>query len=100
LYTGPKVTQEYVPAAIIRTVGEPVTIEVRNVIRPGDQLEYMAPGLENIPFTVAEVQSLAGNPLLQANPNMQVILLTSTEITWHEHGLIRRVQMVKEREDI
>lgn len=95
LYTGPKVTQEYVPAAIIRTVGTPVVIEVRNVIRPGDSLEYMAPGLKNISFTVDEVQSLNGNPLEQANPNMEVFLLTSEEIVWHEHGLIRRVQTAK-----
>ncbi len=95
LYTGPKVTQEYVPAAIIRKVGEPVIIEVRNVIRPGDELEYMAPGLENIVFTVAEVQSLNGNPLEQANPNMEVLLFTSVAIDWHEHGLIRRVQIKK-----
>ena len=91
LYTGPKVTQEYVPAAIIRKVATPVVIEVRNVIRPGDQLEYMAPSLKNIPFTVAEVQSLNGNPLEQANPNMEVFLFTQEEIDWHEHGLIRRV---------
>ena len=92
LYTGPKVTQEYVPAAIIRKVGLPVVIEVRNVIRPGDSLEYMAPGLENINFTVDEVQSLNGNSLEQANPNMEVYMFTSTKIEWHEHGLIRRVQ--------
>jgi putative protease len=95
LYTGPKVTQEYVPAAIIRRVESPVVIEVRNVIRPGDELEYMAPGLENKTFTVAEVQSLNGNPLEQANPNMEVLLLTSEDIHWHEHGLIRRVQVKK-----
>lgn len=95
LYTGPKVTQEYVPAAIIRKVESPVVIEVRNVIRPGDELEYMAPGLENKTFTVAEVQSLSGNPLEQANPNMEVYLLTSEDIHWHEHGLIRRVQVKK-----
>ncbi len=95
LYTGPKVTQEYVPAAIVRSVDGPVVIEVRNVIRPGDQLEYMAPGLTNVEFTVAEVQSLAGNPLEQANPNMEVYLMTAEPITWHVHGLIRRVQVAK-----
>lgn len=93
LYTGPKVTQEYVPAAIIRKACEPVVIQVRNVIRPGDSLEYMAPGLKNITFTVAEVQSLNGNPLEQANPNMEVFLFTDKAIDWHEHGLIRRVQI-------
>ncbi len=93
LYTGPRVTQEYVPAAIIRKVADPVVIEVRNVIRPGDQLEYMGPGHDNIVFTVDEVQSLEGNVLHQANPNMQVFLVTSADIAWHEHGLIRRVQV-------
>jgi putative protease len=95
LYTGPKVTQEYVPAAIIRRTGNPVLIEVRNVIRPGDELEYMAPHLQNITFIVADVQSLDGNSLEQANPNMKVFLFPSVEIDWHEYGLIRRVQSSK-----
>ena len=92
LYTGPEVTQEYVPAAIIRKVAQPVIIGVRNVIRPGDQLEYMALGLDNKTFIVKEIQSLNGHVLEQANPNLEVFLLTSETIDWQEHGLIRRVK--------
>lgn len=92
LYTGPKVTQDYVPAAIIAQEGNPALMEVRNVIRPGDELEYMGPGLENIPFTVNEVRTLDDSPLEQANPGLTVKVFTDEDITWQQYGLVRRVR--------
>ncbi len=92
LYTGPKVTQDYVPAAIIAEEGDPVLMEVRNVIRPGDELEYMGPGLENIPFTVKEVHTLDDSPLEQANPGLTVKVATDKDIAWQQYGLVRRVR--------
>ncbi|MDA3786106.1 MAG: U32 family peptidase [Deltaproteobacteria bacterium] len=92
LYTGPKVTQEYVPAAIIAQEGSPVQMEIRNVIRPGDALEYMGPGLENIPFTVKEIRTLENSPLGQANPGLTVKMIADQEIAWQQYGLVRRVK--------
>ncbi|MDR9502351.1 MAG: U32 family peptidase [Desulfurivibrionaceae bacterium] len=92
LYTGPRVTQEYVPAAIIAQEGSPVQMEIRNVIRPGDALEYMGPGLENIPFTVQEIRTLENSPLEQANPGLTVQVIADQEIAWQQYGLVRRVK--------
>ncbi len=92
LYTGPRVTQEYVPAAIIAQEGSPVQMEIRNVIRPGDALEYMGPGLENIPFTVQEIRTLENSPLEQANPGLTVKVITHQDIAWQQYGLVRRVK--------
>jgi putative protease len=92
LYTGPKVTQDYVPAAIIAQPGSPVHMEVRNVIRPGDSLEYMGPGLENRTFTVKEIRTLDDSPLEQANPGLTVKVIADQRITWQRYGLVRRVR--------
>ncbi|MBU0681219.1 MAG: U32 family peptidase [Proteobacteria bacterium] len=92
LYTGPKVTQDYVPAAIIAKEGTPVLMDVRNVIRPGDELEYMGPGLKNRVFTVKDVRTLDDSPLEQANPGLTVKVFTDKEIAWQQYGLVRRVR--------
>jgi putative protease len=92
LYSGPKVTQDYVPAALIAQEGSPVQMEVRHVIRPGDALEYMGPGLTNIPFLVTELRALDNSPLAQANPGLVVQVVTDQEIPWQQYGLVRRVR--------
>ena len=93
LYTGPKVTQDFVPAAIVRAEGEPVLIEVRNVIRSGDNLEYMATNLKNISFVVQEVRLARNNQLLeQANPGMEIYMTTDKSIAWQQHCLVRKVR--------
>jgi len=92
LYSGPKVTQDYVPAAIIAKQGEPVQMEIRHVIRPGDALEYMGPGLENIPFTIKELRTLDDSLLDQANPGLTVKVVADRHIAWQQYALVRRVR--------
>jgi hypothetical protein len=69
-----------------------VHLEVRHVIRPSDRLEYMGPGLSNIPFTVTEVRTLDDSPLEQANPGLTVKVFTDKKIAWQQYGLVRRVR--------
>ena len=91
LPSGPRVSQEYVPAALVRRTGEGewVEVEARNVIRPGDELEYMAPGLENIPFQVRSLRQGQGDEPAQANPGTVVEIHSDRPLHWHEYGLIR-----------
>ncbi|MBU0964782.1 MAG: U32 family peptidase [Proteobacteria bacterium] len=91
-YTGAVVDQTYVPAGIVVTPGARPLVEVRNRIRPGERLEYMAAGLENVPFEVLAVTTADGRPLAQANSGSQVLLTTSPELSWQSYGLIRRIQ--------
>ena len=91
-YSGAVVDQTYVPAAIVLEPGVRPLVAVRNRIRPGEQLEYMAAGLENVPFEVLAVTTADGRPLDQANSGSRVLLTTSPEIAWQSSGLIRRIQ--------
>ena len=90
-YTGAVVDQTYVPAGIVLEPGTCPRVAVRNRIRPGEHLEYMAAGLDNVPFEVLAVTTADGRPLDQANSGTQVLLTTSPEISWQSYGLIRRI---------
>ena len=90
-YTGAVVDQTYVPAGIVLEPGSRPLVEVRNRIRPGERLEYMASGLSNVPIEVLAVETPDGMPLAQANSGSRVLLTTSPEISWQSYGLIRRI---------
>lgn len=92
-YTGARVDQTYVPAGVVLKPGGRPLVEARNRIRPGDRLEYMDQGLQNISFEVLTLESQGGKILEQANPGNKVYLTTIPEISWQSHGLIRRVQL-------
>ncbi|MEN8140848.1 MAG: U32 family peptidase [Thermodesulfobacteriota bacterium] len=94
LPSGPRVTQEYVPVALLAadSSGQEAEIDLRHVIRPGDELEYMGPGILNHPFTVLELRNEMGVALEQANPGQQVTLVADRPLAWQEHALIRRVR--------
>lgn len=91
-YTGAVVDQTYVPAGIVLEPGARPLVAVRNRIRPGERLEYMAAGLDNVPFAVLAVTAPDGRPLEQANSGSRVMLTTSPEVSWQTYGLIRRIQ--------
>jgi putative protease len=91
-YAGAVVDQTYVPAGIVVEPGSRPLVEVRNRIRPGESLEFMARGLSNIPFAVLAVETPEGKPLAQANSGSKVRLTTSPQLAWQQYGLIRRIQ--------
>jgi len=91
-YTGAVVDQTYVPAGIVLEAGSRPLVEVRNRIRPGERLEYMAEGVNNVPFAVLAVTTPDGRPLPQANSGSKVLLATSPEIPWQAYGLLRRIR--------
>lgn len=92
LYTGPKVTQTYIPAATVTGTGAQPTVLTRHTLHLGDELEYLAPGLENIPFTITGLADEKGVPFTQAHQGNTVRLTTSPAIAMEEHALIRKVQ--------
>ncbi len=99
-YTGARVDQTYVPAAVVLQAGPPAVFEVRNRILPGDRLEYMDKGLNNISFEVCSIETPTGKVLGQANPGNQVLLQTIPKVSWEPHALIRRVQEDTARENV
>jgi len=92
LYAGPKVTQTYIPAATVAKAGSQPTVLARHMLRVGDELEYLAPDLENTTFTITGLTDEKGVPFSQAHQGNTVKLTTSPSIPMEEHALIRKVQ--------
>ncbi len=91
LYEGPRVEQIYVPALLVGSKDGRIFFAVRHKIEPGDQLQYMAQGLENRDFTIKAVYDLKGLELARAQPGDEVLLETEPVITWEEYGLVRKI---------
>ncbi len=91
LYEGPKVEQIYVPALLVGKKEDGIFFEVRHKIEPGDNLQYMARGLENKDFAIKTIRDLSGRELEQARPGDRVLLETEPVIAWEEYGLVRKI---------
>lgn len=80
------------PAGIVRKGGDQPVVEARNPLELGEQVEYLAPGLENYPVTIVEMQrEETGEMLSRANPNDRIRVKTSpAPMGWNEFGLLRK----------
>lgn len=80
------------PAGIIRRGDDEPIVEARNPLEVGEQVEYLAPGLENYPVTIMEMQrEETGETLRRANPNDRIRMKTSPDpVGWQEYGLLRK----------
>lgn len=93
LYDGPKISYDYAPVGIVHRGGEEPLIETRNPIEPGEQIEYLGPGLENRTYEINAIIDSNGRPLARANPNALVTLVTTPAATgWQQHTLVRKRQ--------
>lgn len=90
LYQGATVAAAQTPAAIVRDGGEQPLVEARNLLRVGDQLEYLAPGLRNLPLQIRAIHDQDGCPVERANPNALVRLTLEPAVNCETHGLLRR----------
>ncbi len=91
LYNGPKISYDYAPIGIVHRGGEAPLIETRNPIEPGEQIEYLGPGLENSTYEINAIIDPNGRPLARANPNSLVTLVTTPAATgWQQHALVRK----------
>ncbi len=91
LHHSTRIAQTAVPAGIVRSI-EPLTIETRYVLSPGDWVEYLLPGsLQPHPARVTALQDENGANLERANPNHLVRLHTEPALTGLSvHTLIRK----------
>jgi len=91
LYDGITVRQEYGPAGIVREGGPRPLVEVRNPITVGEELEYLAAGLENVNARIEGMETLDGQPISRANPNQLVrLFLAPPARGWEPLGLVRK----------
>ena len=91
LYEGAAVRYEYAPVGIVREAGAMPLVEMRNPLNLGDTVEYLGPGLANLPARVTAIRDQEGHELVRANPNSLVHLTVTPPATaWHPPGLIRK----------
>ncbi len=96
IYKSPRLQQHYAPAGVVRRPTGPdddsYYIEVKNVIRKGDQVEYLGKRLPAVSFTIKEMRRQTEEPLLQANPGDIVSLKTIPAVIteWEADSLIRK----------
>ena len=78
-------------AGLVCKPGDQPVIEARNPIEVGDELQYLAPGLENHTVKVRGMRREdGGEPVVRANPNDRIIFETDpSAYQWQELGLIR-----------
>ena len=74
IYTQTRVDMEVEPVAVVRRGGEVPLVEVRNVLKAGEQIECMQPGIESFAFTVIRMETEKGEEVDRANPGNMVVL--------------------------
>ncbi len=79
LYDTMKLSSGTVPAALVRRV-DPLVVDVRSGLIPGDRLEYLGPGLETRECRVTALCTEKGDPLEKAHPGTRVCLETEPVI--------------------
>lgn len=91
LYEGATVRAEYAPVGIVRESDASPLVETRNPIAVGETVEYLGPGLANLPGHIVAITDQQGNPLDRANPNHLVRLtLDPPAPGWQPLGLLRK----------
>ena len=99
LYHTPRLTQEYIPAGVVRKINpatescrQPsVEIEFRNPVNKGEELEFLGPGLDSFSFTVKGLQGSDNTPVDRANPGDCLQVFTDLPADdWQVNGLIRK----------
>ena len=91
LYASSRAVQPAEPVAVIRRAGDPLLVEVRNVLETGAEICYMAPGAEVIPATILTMHDEKGETVSRANPGNRVLLTTVPVLASAvENGILRR----------
>ncbi len=91
LYQGARVSHRYLPVAVTAENGRDPSILVRHPLEPGERLEYLGDGLENIAFTIEVLEDERGRALSRAMPGNQVRMRSSPPLSFRKHSLIRKV---------
>ena len=91
IYHTSREQQSVLPVAVIKEAGESPLVEVRNVLKTGDMIEYMGTGIEVTAVTVAVMRTEKGEEISRANPGNRVFLSTEPTLAGAEvNGMLRR----------
>jgi putative protease len=89
LYDTIRINQQYSPVGIVRK-HTPLLIEVRNVLKKGDQIEYLGRSLTPSICTAVAMTTEDGIPKERANPGDRIILTTSPALESPEVNAVLR----------
>ena len=96
LYSTPRAVQPAEPVAVILRTGTRPLVEVRNVLETGEDIEYMAEGVNLLPVTLLAMQNEKGEAVTRANPGNRMYLTTEPPLAAAlENGIIRREKPVR-----
>ncbi len=96
LYDSSRAVQEFEPVAVIRQLGSPPLVEVRNTLLVGEAIEYMPRGTALQPVTVTAMRDAEGRQRIRANPGNRLYLETEPRLNEAEvHGILRRRRLDK-----
>jgi len=88
LYDRTHTVQDYTPVAIVRGTA-PLTVEIRNVLKTGEKVEYLGDSLVPVSRAVKNMTAEDRTPLQRANPGNRVIIETEPELTTAQvHGIL------------
>jgi len=74
-YQTSRVEQSYEPVAVVRQIGNPPMVEIRNTILPGTEVEYMCRGIETRSVRITRMLDMeTGTAVQKANPGNNVFL--------------------------
>ena len=98
LYDRSRTDQNYVPVGLVRGFGGSakegkwLEVEMRNLLRKGETVEYLCRDINVVTFEVLELLDQDGIPLEQANPGNNVKIQYDSELTWawEMNGLLRK----------
>ncbi len=91
LYRTSRFEQAYEPVAVIRATGAGTLVEARNVLEPGDTIEYMDRGAEIQEMQVQRMSDERGNTVVRANPGDRVYLgFSGATGKLEQNGMFRR----------
>lgn len=94
IYRSSRFAQEYEPVAVVKELPldrTGVAVELRNLCRIGEQVEYMDRSIEVRSCLITEMQDLDGNSIERGNPGDRVIwLLDRPETDFAANSMFRR----------
>ncbi len=89
IYDTMRIEQTWVPVGIV-TGTDPLVIETRNPLEPGETVEYLGRGLEPAVCIVTGIETEDGVPVLRANPGTRIVLHTDPVLEQPEKNSILR----------
>ena len=76
IYSSSRAEQGYEPVAVVRELGTVPFVEIRNTVRPGEEIEYMLQGIDCEAVKITRMEDEEGGEVEKANPGNKLFIYT------------------------